>query len=206
MTMSKLSDFLLTNEDIEDITSMIDSFELQEVKSAIGHNAFSTIMMVINNLKEEEDKIIVLSSLDKLLNTSRGSLVNYDSDYTTLRKKTNSELKKELIGETVEDLMYTSVDFLVNNYEDISQYEVVINTLITLNLIYLMDDDNTFGVEVGDEGNEVLDYVKEKELNILELVNKFEDLENKYHTNKVQSILDTEDITIKDVVELLNNL
>lgn len=204
--MNKLADFLLTNEDIEDVTNMIDSFELQEVKSAIGHNAFSTIMMVINNLDEEEDKIIVLSSLDKLLNTNRGSLVNYDSEYTTLRKKTNSELKKELIGETVEDLMYTSVDFLVNNYEDISQYEVVINTLITLNLIYLMNDDNTFSVEVGDEGKEVLDYIKEKELNIVELVNKFEDLENKYHTNKVQSILDIEDITIKDVVELLNNL
>jgi GTP-binding protein EngB required for normal cell division len=204
--MNKLADFLLTNEDIEDVTNMIDSFELQEVKSAIGHNAFSTIMMVINNLKEEEDKIIVLSSLDKLLNTNRGLLVNYDSDYTTLRKKTNSELKKELIGETVEDLMYTSVDFLVNNYEDISQYEVVINTLITLNLIYLMDDDNTFGVEVGDEGKEVLDYIKEKELNILELVNKFENLENNYHTNKVQSMLDTEDVTIKDVVKLLNNL
>lgn len=204
--MSKLSDFLLTNEDIEDITNMIDSFELQEIKSAIGHNAFSTIMMIINNLEEEEDKIIVLSSLDKLLNTSRGSLVNYDSNYTTLRKKTNSELKKELIGETVEDLMYTSVDFLVNNYENISQHEVVINTLITLNLIYLIDDDNTFGVEIGDEGKEVLDYVKEKELNILELVSNFEVLENMYRTHNVQSMLDTEDITIKDVVKLLNNL
>ncbi|WBF81181.1 hypothetical protein FMLHJGGC_00128 [Staphylococcus phage BSwM-KMM1] len=51
-------------------------------------------MEITDSLPDNQYKIVLLSSLDKLLNTDRNSLVEYDDAFPTIRKNNVSELKE----------------------------------------------------------------------------------------------------------------
>ena len=78
MENNNLVNFLMSTDDIDDTIEMVDSFELQDINKVLGEDTFLTIMEITDSLPDNQYKIVLLSSLDKLLNTDRKELVEYD--------------------------------------------------------------------------------------------------------------------------------
>lgn len=212
MENNNLVNFLMTTDDIDDTIEMVDSFELQDVKSVLGEDTFLTIMEITDSLPNNEYKITLLSSLDKLLNTDRSSLVEYDEDFPTIRKHNVSELKRETVNSVIDSYMNTNVEVLYAEYPTLSNYSVVIDSLKVLNTLYLIESKNgKMEAKLSEDGEDLYEHIQEQDHSVIDIINKFDELEDLFDTNDYinsffTEIDEGENKTIKNFIDLIINL
>lgn len=212
MKNNNLVNFLMTTEDIDDAVEMVDSFELQDVKQVLGEDTFLTIMEITDSLPDNHYKIVLLSSLDKLLNTDRSSLIEYDDTFPTIRKYNVTELKRDTVNSVIETYMHTNIEVLYSEYPTLSNYTIVIDTLKVLNTLYLFENkSNTTEVNLVEEGEDLYKYIKDSGYTIIDILNKFDDVEDLFEkdsdvNNFFSDIDEGKTKTITSFIELIINL
>lgn len=212
MKNNNLVNFLMTTEDIDDAVEMVDSFELQDVKQVLGEDTFLTIMEITDSLPDNHYKIVLLSSLDKLLNTDRSSLIEYDDTFPTIRKYNVTELKRDTVNSVIETYMHTNIEVLYSEYPTLSNYSIVIDALKVLNTLYLFENkSNTTEVNLVEEGEDLYKYIKDSGYTIIDILNKFDDVEDLFEkdsdvNNFFSDIDEGKTKTITSFIELIINL
>ena len=212
MKNNNLVNFLMTTEDIDDAVEMVDSFELQDVKQVLGEDTFLTIMEITDSLPDNHYKIVLLSSLDKLLNTDRSSLIEYDDTFPTIRKYNVTELKRDTVNSVIETYMHTNIEVLYSEYPTLSNYSIVIDALKVLNTLYLFENkSNTTEVNLVEDGEDLYKYIKDSGYTIIDILNKFDDVEDLFEkdsdvNNFFSDIDEGKTKTITSFIELIINL
>lgn len=212
MENNNLVNFLMTTEDIDDTIEMVDSFELQDVNNVLGEDTFLTIMEITDSLPDNQYKIVLLSSLDKLLNTDRNSLVEYDDAFPTIRKNNVSELKRDTVNSVIDSYMNTNIEILYTEYPTLSNYSVVIDSVKVLNTLYLIESKNgSMEAKLSEDGEDLYEYIIEKGYGVIDILNKFDDVEDLFDedtsiSNFFSDIDEGKNKTIKSFIELVINL
>lgn len=212
MKNNNLVNFLMTTEDIDDAVEMVDSFELQDVKQVLGEDTFLTIMEITDSLPDNHYKIVLLSSLDKLLNTDRSSLIEYDDTFPTIRKYNVTELKRDTVNSVIETYMHTNIEVLYSEYPTLSNYSIAIDALKVLNTLYLFENkSNTTEVNLVEDGEDLYKYIKDSGYTIIDILNKFDDVEDLFEkdsdvNNFFSDIDEGKTKTITSFIELIINL
>lgn len=212
MENNNLVNFLMTTEDIDDTIEMVDSFELQDVNNVLGEDTFLTIMEITESLPDNQYKIVLLSSLDKLLNTDRNSLVEYDDAFPTIRKNNVSELKRDTVNSVIDSYMNTNIEILYTEYPTLSNYSVVIDSVKVLNTLYLIESKNgSMEAKLSEDGEDLYEYIIEKGYGVIDILNKFDDVEDLFDedtsiSNFFSDIDEGKNKTIKSFIELVINL
>lgn len=212
MENNNLVNFLMTTEDIDDTIEMVDSFELQDVNNVLGEDTFLTIMEITDSLPDNQYKIVLLSSLDKLLNTDRNSLVEYDDAFPTIRKNNVSELKRDTVNSVIDSYMNTNIEILYTEYPTLSNYSVVIDSVKVLNTLYLIESKNgKMEATLSEDGEDLYEYITEKGYGVIDILNKFDDVEDLFDedtsiSNFFSDIDEGKNKTIKSFIELVINL
>lgn len=212
MENNNLVNFLMTTEDIDDTIEMVDSFELQDVNNVLGEDTFLTIMEITESLPDNQYKIVLLSSLDKLLNTDRNSLVEYDDAFPTIRKNNVSELKRDTVNSVIDSYMNTNIEILYTEYPTLSNYSVVIDSVKVLNTLYLIESKNgKMEASLSEDGEDLYEYITEKGYGVINILNKFDDVEDLFDedtsiSNFFSDIDEGKNKTIKSFIELVINL
>lgn len=212
MENNNLVNFLMTTEDIDDTIEMVDSFELQDVNNVLGEDTFLTIMEITESLPDNQYKIVLLSSLDKLLNTDRNSLVEYDDAFPTIRKNNVSELKRDTVNSVIDSYMNTNIEILYTEYPTLSNYSVVIDSVKVLNTLYLIESKNgKMEASLSEDGEDLYEYIIEKGYGVIDILNKFDDVEDLFDedtsiSNFFSDIDEGKHKTIKSFIELVINL
>lgn len=212
MENNNLVNFLMTTEDIDDTIEMVDSFELQDVNNVLGEDTFLTIMEITDSLPDNQYKIVLLSSLDKLLNTDRNSLVEYDDAFPTIRKNNVSELKRDTVNSVIDSYMNTNIEILYTEYPTLSNYSVVVDSVKVLNTLYLIESKNgKMEAKLSEDGEDLYEYIIEKGYGVIDILNKFDDVEDLFDedisiSNFFSDIDEGKNKTIKSFIELVINL
>lgn len=212
MENNNLVNFLMTTEDIDDTIEMVDSFELQDVNNVLGEDTFLTIMEITESLPDNQYKIVLLSSLDKLLNTDRNSLVEYDDAFPTIRKNNVSELKRDTVNSVIDSYMNTNIEILYTEYPTLSNYSVVVDSVKVLNTLYLIESKNgKMEASLSEDGEDLYEYITEKGYGVTNILNKFDDVEDLFDedtsiSNFFSDIDEGKNKTIKSFIELVINL
>ncbi|XWX30447.1 hypothetical protein SRWNGXVU_CDS0008 [Staphylococcus phage PG-2021_16] len=212
MENNNLVNFLMTTEDIDDTIEMVDSFELQDVNNVLGEDTFLTIMEITDSLPDNQYKIVLLSSLDKLLNTDRNSLVEYDDAFPTIRKNNVSELKRDTVNSVIDSYMNTNIEILYTEYPTLSNYSVVVDSVKVLNTLYLIESKNgKMEATLSEDGEDLYEYITEKGYGVIDILNKFDDVEDLFDedtsiSNFFSDIDEGKNKTIKSFIELVINL
>lgn len=212
MENNNLVNFLMTTEDIDDTIEMVDSFELQDVNNVLGEDTFLTIMEITDSLPDNQYKIVLLSSLDKLLNTDRNSLVEYDDAFPTIRKNNVSELKRDTVNSVIDSYMNTNIEILYTEYPTLSNYSVVVDSVKVLNTLYLIESKNgKMEATLSEDGEDLYEYITEKGYGVIDILNKFDDVEDLFDedtniSNFFSDIDEGKTKTIKSFIELVINL
>ncbi|BDA82360.1 hypothetical protein [Staphylococcus phage vB_SsapH-Golestan-105-M] len=212
MENNNLVNFLMTTEDIDDTIEMVDSFELQDVNNVLGEDTFLTIMEITDSLPDNQYKIVLLSSLDKLLNTDRNSLVEYDDAFPTIRKNNVSELKRDTVNSVIDSYMNTNIEILYTEYPTLSNYSVVVDSVKVLNTLYLIESKNgKMEASLSEDGEDLYEYIIEKGYGVIDILNKFDDVEDLFDedtsiSNFFSDIDEGKNKTIKSFIELVINL
>ena len=212
MENNNLVNFLMTTEDIDDTIEMVDSFELQDINKVLGEDTFLTIMEITDSLPDNQYKIVLLSSLDKLLNTDRNSLVEYDDTFPTIRKNNVSELKRDTVNSVIDSYMNTNIEILYTEYPTLSNYSVVVDSVKVLNTLYLIESKNgKMEATLSEDGEDLYEYITEKGYGVIDILNKFDDVEDLFDedtsiSNFFSDIDEGKTKTIKSFIELVINL
>lgn len=212
MENNNLVNFLMTTDDIDDTIEMVDSFELQDINKVLGEDTFLTIMEITDSLPDNQYKIVLLSSLDKLLNTDRNSLVEYDDAFPTIRKHNVSELKRDTVNSVIDSYMNTNVEILYVEYPTISNYSVVVDSVKVLNTLYLIENkDGKMEANLSEDGEDLQAYISEEGYRVIDILNKFDDVEDLFDedssiSNFFSDIDEGKNKTIKSFIELVINL
>lgn len=212
MENNNLVNFLMTTDDIDDTIEMVDSFELQDINKVLGEDTFLTIMEITDSLPDNQYKIVLLSSLDKLLNTDRKELVEYDEAFPTIRKHNVSELKRDTVNSVIDSYMNTNVEILYVEYPTISNYSVVVDSVKVLNTLYLIESKNgKIEASLSEDGEDLHEYISEEGYSVTDILNKFDDVEDLFDedssiSNFFSDIDDGKNKTIKSFIELVINL
>lgn len=212
MENNNLVNFLMTTDDIDDTIEMVDSFELQDINKVLGEDTFLTIMEITDSLPDNQYKIVLLSSLDKLLNTDRKELVEYDEAFPTIRKHNVSELKRDTVNSVIDSYMNTNVEILYVEYPTISNYSVVVDSVKVLNTLYLIENRNgKIEASLSEDGEDLHEYISEEGYSVTDILNKFDDVEDLFDedssiSNFFSDIDEGKNKTIKSFIELVINL
>lgn len=135
--MNNLVKHLPSISDIDDALAMIESFELQDIKKAIGDESFFVLMDVLKSMESHHDMIMMLGAMDRLLSTDRNDLIEYRDDFSNLRVYSSKEEKGQVGDEMISEILQSNIQYLVEELPIISEYVVVVNTLALLNISYL---------------------------------------------------------------------
>lgn len=212
MENNNLVNFLMSTDDIDDTIEMVDSFELQDINKVLGEDTFLTIMEITDSLPDNQYKIVLLSSLDKLLNTDRKELVEYDEEFPTIRKHNVSELKRDTVNSVIDSYMNTNVEILYVEYPTISNYSVVVDSVKVLNTLYLIESKNgKIEASLSEDGEDLHEYISEEGYSVTDILNKFDDVEDLFDEddsliNFFSDIDEGKNKTIKSFIELVINL
>ncbi|QQO38172.1 hypothetical protein SPJ221_45 [Staphylococcus phage vB_SauH_SPJ2] len=212
--MNKFTKSIINFVERHEIEDMINIFELQDVNKAIGDKAFYTIIDTILTLDNIEDRAIILTSLDKLLNTNRSSLVDYDSKNPNIRISYSTEEKGNTMQKVVEHLSNKLDNCLYQSYPNISKYSITRSTAELLGDLSYIEDYYT-----GDDLTNVikdthLEYIhniiNSSEFDSITLLEQFELLEESYRLEKVKEKLEelehSEKYTEIDLIKYLIKL
>ncbi|BBM81422.1 hypothetical protein [Staphylococcus phage KSAP7] len=212
--MNKFTKSIINFVERHEIEDMINIFELQDVNKAIGDKAFYTIIDTILTLDNIEDRAIILTSLDKLLNTNRSSLVDYDSKNPNIRISYSTEEKGNTMQKVVEHLSNKLDNCLYQSYPNISKYSIIRSTAELLGDLSYIEDYYT-----GDDLTNVikdthLEYIhniiNSSEFDSITLLEQFELLEESYILEEVKEKLEelehSEKYTEIDLIKYLIKL
>ncbi|AFV81051.1 hypothetical protein qdsa001_49 [Staphylococcus phage qdsa001] len=212
--MNKFTKSIINFVERHEIEDMINIFELQDVNKAIGDKAFYTIIDTILTLDNIEDRAIILTSLDKLLNTNRSSLVDYDSKNPNIRISYSTEEKGNTMQKVVEHLSNKLDNCLYQSYPNISKYSIIRSTAELLGDLSYIEDYYT-----GDDLTNVikdthLEYIhniiNSSEFDSITLLEQFELLEESYRLEEVKEKLEelehSEKYTEIDLIKYLIKL
>ncbi|AFO70762.1 hypothetical protein F422_gp175 [Staphylococcus phage SA11] len=212
--MNKFTKSIINFVERHEIEDMINIFELQDVNKAIGDKAFYTIIDNILTLDNIEDRAIILTSLDKLLNTNRSSLVDYDSKNPNIRISYSTEEKGNTMQKVVEHLSNKLDNCLYQSYPNISKYSIIRSTAELLGDLSYIEDYYT-----GDDLTNIikdthLEYIhniiNSSEFDSITLLEQFELLEESYRLEEVKEKLEelehSEKYTEIDLIKYLIKL
>ncbi|WAX23246.1 hypothetical protein VL10_ORF55 [Staphylococcus phage vB_SauM_VL10] len=212
--MNKFTKSIINFVERHEIEGMINIFELQDVNKAIGDKAFYTIIDTILTLDNIEDRAIILTSLDKLLNTNRSSLVDYDSKNPNIRISYSTEEKGNTMQKVVEHLSNKLDNCLYQSYPNISKYSIIRSTAELLGDLSYIEDYYT-----GDDLTNIikdthLEYIhniiNSSEFDSITLLEQFELLEESYRLEEVKEKLEelehSEKYTEIDLIKYLIKL
>ncbi|WAW11908.1 hypothetical protein [Staphylococcus phage SAP6] len=212
--MNKFTKSIINFVERHEIEDMINIFELQDVNKAIGDKAFYTIIDTILTLDNIEDRAIILTSLDKLLNTNRSSLVDYDSKNPNIRISYSTEEKGNTMQKVVEHLSNKLDNCLYQSYPNISKYSIIRSMAELLGDLSYIEDYYT-----GDDLTNVikdthLEYIhniiNSSEFDSITLLEQFELLEESYRLEEVKEKLEelehSEKYTEIDLIKYLIKL
>ena len=222
MKENNLIKHLPTIEEIDDTLAMIESFELQDIHKAIGDESFFVLMDLLKEMSTHHDMIMMLGAMDRLLSTDRNSLITYRDDFSNLREYSSKEEKAMLGDELINDIINSNIKYLVEELPIISEFNVVVNTLIILNINHLYTSagegstyHNLILKSMSSDAQEFHDLLKD--VDVEELISAFYDLEEIIDSENVVDEVryeaydffegrDFDDYDVEDIKELISIL
>ena len=222
MKENNLIKHLPTIEEIDDTLAMIESFELQDIHKAIGDESFFVLMDLLKEMSTHHDMIMLLGAMDRLLSTDRNSLITYRDDFSNLREYSSKEEKAMLGDELINDIINSNVKYLVEELPIISEFNVVVNTLLILNINHLYTSagegstyHNLILKSMSSDAQEFHDLLED--VDVEELISAFYDLEEIIDSENVVDEVryeaydffegrDFDDYDVEDIKELISIL
>ena len=222
MKENNLIKHLPTIEEIDDTLAMIESFELQDIHKAIGDESFFVLMDLLKEMSTHHDMIMMLGAMDRLLSTDRNSLIQYRDDFSNLREYSSKEEKAMLGDELINDIINSNIKYLVEELPIISEFNVVVNTLVILNINHLYTSagegstyHNLILKSMSSDAQEFHDLLKD--VDVEELISAFYDLEEIIDSENVVDEVryeaydffegrDFDDYDVEDIKELISIL
>lgn len=222
MKENNLIKHLPTIEEIDDILAMIESFELQDIHKAIGDESFFVLMDLLKEMSTHHDMIMLLGAMDRLLSTDRNSLITYRDDFSNLREYSSKEEKAMLGDELINDIINSNIKYLVEELPIISEFNVVVNTLVILNINHLYTSagegstyHNLILKSMSSDAQEFHDLLED--VDVEELISAFYDLEEIVDSENVVDEVryeaydffegrDFDDYDVEDIKELISIL
>lgn len=222
MKETNLIKHLPTIEEIDDTLAMIESFELQDIHKAIGDESFFVLMDLLKEMSTHHDMIMLLGAMDRLLSTDRNSLITYRDDFSNLREYSSKEEKAMLGDELINDIINSNIKYLVEELPIISEFNVVVNTLIILNINHLYTSagegstyHNLILKSMSSDAQEFHDLLED--VDVEELISAFYDLEEIIDSENVVDEVryeaydffegrDFDDYDVEDIKELISIL
>lgn len=222
MKENNLIKHLPTIEEIDDTLAMIESFELQDIHKAIGDESFFVLMDLLKEMSTHHDMIMMLGAMDRLLSTDRNSLITYRDDFSNLREYSSKEEKAMLGDELINDIINSNIKYLVEELPIISEFNVVVNTLVILNINHLYTSagegstyHNLILKSMSSDAQEFHDLLKD--VDVEELISAFYDLEEIIDSENVVDEVryeaydffegrDFDDYDVEDIKELISIL
>ena len=222
MKENNLIKHLPTIEEIDDTLAMIESFELQDIHKAIGDESFFVLMDLLKEMSTHHDMIMMLGAMDRLLSTDRNSLITYRDDFSNLREYSSKEEKAMLGDELINDIINSNIKYLVEELPIISEFNVVVNTLLILNINHLYTSagegstyHNLILKSMSSDAQEFHDLLKD--VDVEELISSFYDLEEIIDSENVVDEVryeaydffegrDFDDYDVEDIKELISIL
>lgn len=222
MKENNLIKHLPTIEEIDDTLAMIESFELQDIHKAIGDESFFVLMDLLKEMSTHHDMIMLLGAMDRLLSTDRNSLITYRDDFSNLREYSSKEEKAMLGDELINDIINSNIKYLVEELPIISEFNVVVNTLLILNINHLYTSagegstyHNLILKSMSSDAQEFHDLLED--VDVEELISAFYDLEEIIDSENVVDEVryeaydffegrDFDDYDVEDIKELISIL
>lgn len=222
MKENNLIKHLPTIEEIDDTLAMIESFELQDIHKAIGDESFFVLMDLLKEMSTHHDMIMLLGAMDRLLSTDRNSLITYRDDFSNLREYSSKEEKAMLGDELINDIINSNIKYLVEELPIISEFNVVVNTLLILNINHLYTSagegstyHNLILKSMSSDAQEFHDLLED--VDVEELISAFYDLEEiidsenvvdevRYEAYEFFEGRDFDDYDVEDIKELISIL
>lgn len=222
MKENNLIKHLPTIEEIDDTLAMIESFELQDIHKAIGDESFFVLMDLLKEMSTHHDMIMLLGAMDRLLSTDRNSLIKYRDDFSNLREYSSKEEKAMLGDELINDIINSNIKYLVEELPIISEFNVVVNTLLILNINHLYTSagegsnyHNLILKSMSSDAQEFHDLLED--VDVEELISAFYDLEEIIDSENVVDEVryeaydffegrDFDDYDVEDIKELISIL
>lgn len=222
MKENNLIKHLPTIEEIDDTLAMIESFELQDIHKAIGDESFFVLMDLLKEMSTHHDMIMMLGAMDRLLSTDRNSLIKYRDDFSNLREYSSKEEKAMLGDELINDIINSNIKYLVEELPIISEFNVVVNTLVILNINHLYTSagegstyHNLILKSMSSDAQEFHDLLED--VDVEELISAFYDLEEIIDSENVVDEVryeaydffegrDFDDYDVEDIKELISIL
>jgi len=222
MKENNLIKHLPTIEEIDDTLAMIESFELQDIHKAIGDESFFVLMDLLKEMSTHHDMIMMLGAMDRLLSTDRNSLITYRDDFSNLREYSSKEEKAMLGDELINDIINSNIKYLVEELPIISEFNVVVNTLVILNINHLYTSagegstyHNLILKSMSSDAQEFHDLLED--VDVEELISAFYDLEEIIDSENVVDEVryeaydffegrDFDDYDVEDIKELISIL
>lgn len=222
MKENNLIKHLPTIEEIDDTLAMIESFELQDIHKAIGDESFFVLMDLLKEMSTHHDMIMMLGAMDRLLSTDRNSLITYRDDFSNLREYSSKEEKAMLGDELINDIINSNIKYLVEELPIISEFNVVVNTLVILNINHLYTSagegstyHNLILKSMSSDAQEFHDLLDD--VDVEELISAFYDLEEivdsenatdevRYEAYEFFEGRDFDDYDVEDIKELISIL
>ena len=222
MKENNLIKHLPTIEEIDDTLAMIESFELQDIHKAIGDESFFVLMDLLKEMSTHHDMIMMLGAMDRLLSTDRNSLITYRDDFSNLREYSSKEEKAMLGDELINDIINSNIKYLVEELPIISEFNVVVNTLLILNINHLYTSagegstyHNLILKSMSIDAQEFHDLLED--VDVEELISAFYDLEEIIDSENVVDEVryeaydffegrDFDDYDVEDIKELISIL
>lgn len=222
MKENNLIKHLPTIEELDDTLAMIESFELQDIHKAIGDESFFVLMDLLKEMSTHHDMIMMLGAMDRLLSTDRNSLITYRDDFSNLREYSSKEEKAMLGDELINDIINSNIKYLVEELPIISEFNVVVNTLLILNINHLYTSagegstyHNLILKSMSSDAQEFHDLLKD--VDVEELISAFYDLEEIIDSENVVDEVryeaydffegrDFDDYDVEDIKELISIL
>ena len=222
MKENNLIKHLPTIEEIDDTLAMIESFELQDIHKAIGDESFFVLMDLLKEMSTHHDMIMLLGAMDRLLSTDRNSLITYRDDFSNLREYSSKEEKAMLGDELINDIINSNIKYLIEELPIISEFNVVVNTLVILNINHLYTSagegstyHNLILKSMSSDAQEFHDLLED--VDVEELISAFYDLEEIIDSENVVDEVryeaydffegrDFDDYDVEDIKELISIL
>ena len=222
MKENNLIKHLPTIEEIDDTLAMIESFELQDIHKAIGDESFFVLMDLLKEMSTHHDMIMLLGAMDRLLSTDRNTLITYRDDFSNLREYSSKEEKAMLGDELINDIINSNIKYLVEELPIISEFNVVVNTLLILNINHLYTSagegstyHNLILKSMSSDAQEFHDLLED--VDVEELISAFYDLEEIIDSENVVDEVryeaydffegrDFDDYDVEDIKELISIL
>ena len=222
MKENNLIKHLPTIEEIDDTLAMIESFELQDIHKAIGDESFFVLMDLLKEMSTHHDMIMLLGAMDRLLSTDRNSLITYRDDFSNLREYSSKEEKAMLGDELINDIINSNIKYLIEELPIISEFNVVVNTLLILNINHLYTSagegstyHNLILKSMSSDAQEFHDLLED--VDVEELISAFYDLEEIIDSENVVDEVryeaydffegrDFDDYDVEDIKELISIL